>query len=640
MADIGTSPTQRATEPKPAADGERLEAGVRAGEYEIVRFLGAGAMGEVYEVRHPEIGKRAALKVLKSSLSQSAEAEARFRREARVVNTIEHPNVIDVFAFDRLPDGRRYLLMDLVDGKTLRERIVDGPLDVATALDILEQIADALDAAHAKGVVHRDLKPDNVMLAGTKVFVLDFGIAKLLSTAESPQSMLTGQGAWIGTPGYMAPEQWSADGAGPASDRYALAVMAYELLSGKLPFQAPSLPQMMEAHFRAAIPSLVSRNRFDPVLAKGMAKDPDKRYASAKDFVAALRAASGGKLSRSVGGPRRLWLPAVVAAGALGLAVTGVLFARHKPERDADAPRAAGDFIDFQVRSIPPRATVMRGDRMLGTTPYSFDAHPGEQLQLSIKKPGYATEQKTVVPSEQAKTLDVVLVQVNGFEGTWVLPDGQIRAFQRSSDEHVDVFKLTALDARKEFYRKFLLEDDPAGIKFSSTETVIDQRAPAEPSCQVPVRVEYVYDPKADTLTVRPESVDTGFQDGRCVVESRELVQPIALVRADRSGEVRTSHAPVGIPIDQPRLNVSDADRKRQLLLEEKLKGQKAPPAPPSRKKQIRANVDKPVPPVASKQIPPPQKDPVQANPPPQQQAQQNLGNAQGDSQVAPQVKK
>src|SRR5204862_3614422 len=118
-------------------------------------------------------------------------------------------------------------------------------------LDILDQIAGALDAAHARGVVHRDLKPDNVMIGkGGKVFVLDFGLAKLLSLDDSapPASMLTGQGTWLGTPGYMAPEQWSADGAGPASDRYSLGVMAFELLSGTLPFSAPTLPQMMEQH--------------------------------------------------------------------------------------------------------------------------------------------------------------------------------------------------------------------------------------------------------------------------------------------------------------------------------------------------------------------------------------------------------
>ena len=250
----------------------------------------------MYAGTHPVIGKRVAIKVLKRELSASAVAAVRFMREARAVNQVSHPNVIDVFAFGTLADGRLYLVMDLVEGRTLRERVQDGPLDADTALDVLAQIAAALDAAHARGVVHRDLKPDNVMLgdgAPPKVWVLDFGIAKLVAAGGTlaGNGTLTGQGTWLGTPGYMAPEQWSADGAGPASDRYALGVMAFELLAGKLPFQAPTLPQMMEQHFRAPVPALPARGAvaayaaFDPVLARAMAKDPDERFGSAGELV-------------------------------------------------------------------------------------------------------------------------------------------------------------------------------------------------------------------------------------------------------------------------------------------------------------------------------------------------------------------
>ncbi len=576
MADIALSPTQRATEPTAATDAARLAAGVTAGDYVVERFLGAGAMGEVYAGKHPEIGKRVAIKVLKPSLAASEEAAERFKREARIVNRIDHPHVIDVFAFGRLDDGRLYLVMDLVDGHTLRTAVADGPLDIPTTLDILDQIADALDAAHAKGVVHRDLKPDNVMITGTppprgdvppKVHVLDFGIAKLVDPVQpgwtskggpAPATLLTGQGAWIGTPGYMAPEQWSSEGAGPASDRYALGVMAFELLSGKLPFQAPTLPQMMEQHFRAPVPALstrgavATRSIFDPVLSRAMAKDPDKRYPTAKALVAALREAAGKK-HRLIVAPRRVWVPAAIGAGVLGVAVAGVLAVRGGPSPRAGATRSS-DLVQVEIRSNPPRATVMRGDTMFGTTPARLDVRAGEQLELTIKKPGYAPVQKSLAANEDTRAIDVVLVQVNGFEGTWVLPDGQLRAFTRSGDDHVDVFKLASLTSEKEFYRKFLLEDAPAGIKFASTETVIDERAPNEPSCQVPVRVEYEYDPQRDALEVRPENVETGFQNGRCVVHSRELVAAIPLVRADRTADTRLGHAPVGTPIDAPSL--------------------------------------------------------------------------------------
>jgi eukaryotic-like serine/threonine-protein kinase len=203
-----------------APPGERLAAGAVAGDYVVETFLGAGAMGEVYAGRHPVIGKRVAIKVLRRELAASPEAAERFIREARAVNQIDHPNVIDVFGFGRLADGRLYLAMDLVEGRSLRKAVQDQLLDLPATLDVLAQIASALDAAHARGVVHRDLKPDNVMIdeaTPPKVYVLDFGIAKLLTDGGTAPGTLTGQGAWLGTPGYMAPEQWSSDGAGPAS---------------------------------------------------------------------------------------------------------------------------------------------------------------------------------------------------------------------------------------------------------------------------------------------------------------------------------------------------------------------------------------------------------------------------------------
>src|SRR5574338_1116214 len=261
---LAHSPTLTATTPR--EDDARLVPGSRIGEYVIERFLGAGATGEVYAGRHPVIGKRVAIKVLRPDLAASPEAAERFIREARAANQIEHENVVDVFGFGRLEDGRLYLVMDLVEGKTLRAHLVDGPLELSVTLAILDPIAQALDAAHARGVVRRDLKPDNIVLTTAtppKVFVLDFGIAKLISTANASDAIdpatLTGRGTWLGTPGYMAPEQWSAEGAGPASDRYALGVIAFELLAGAPPFSASSVPAMMEQHFRAEVPTLAAR---------------------------------------------------------------------------------------------------------------------------------------------------------------------------------------------------------------------------------------------------------------------------------------------------------------------------------------------------------------------------------------------
>src|SRR5262249_12657876 len=177
-----------------------------------------------------------------------------------------HPNVVDVFATGRLDDGRLWLGMDFIDGEPLGKRLRErGPMTTGDMLAILRPVCEALAAAHAHRVVHRDLKADNIFLARPtsqgqpeRVYVLDFGIAKVLHDVAAEtgvQRSLTSEGSWIGTPAYMAPEQWTSEGAGPASDVYALGVVAYEMLAGQPPFSAPSLPAMMEQHFRAEPPS-------------------------------------------------------------------------------------------------------------------------------------------------------------------------------------------------------------------------------------------------------------------------------------------------------------------------------------------------------------------------------------------------
>jgi serine/threonine protein kinase len=219
-----------------------LSNGTNVGGYVIDGELGRGGMGVVYSAKHPVIGKRAAIKVLKPSLSNNPATVERFIQEARSVNAIGHPNIVDIFDFDKLPDGRRFLVMDLLEGESLRKRVKRGPLHVQEAAMVIDEIASALDAAHGKGFIHRDLKPDNVFLVANPgrfdVKLLDFGLAKLMpnSVMTNQRAYRTATGAQLGTPDYMSPEQLRGEkNIDHRTDIYALGVVAFEMITGKRP---------------------------------------------------------------------------------------------------------------------------------------------------------------------------------------------------------------------------------------------------------------------------------------------------------------------------------------------------------------------------------------------------------------------
>jgi tRNA A-37 threonylcarbamoyl transferase component Bud32 len=703
MADshIATGPTLAAGARRPQPEGaslpDRLDAGDAVGDYVVEHFLGAGAMGDVYAGRHPVIGKKVAIKVLKRELSSDKEAAERFTREARAVNQIDHANVIDVFNFGQLKDdGRLYLVMDLVDGKSLRRVLEDGPLPVDAALDILAKIADALDAAHARGVIHRDLKPDNVMLSSSEppqVYVLDFGIAKLFSAtatnAGNGNGTLTGKGVWLGTPGYMSPEQWSAEGAGPASDRYALGVMAYELLSGVLPFKATTLPQMMEQHFRSPVPALSQRGTatkppehhqtLDPVLARAMAKSPEERFPTAKALVEALRAASKGRaVEAPAKGKRSLAMPAVAGASVLGIAVVGVILMRpgndddDKPiERERPAAGALDEAtVRLEVITRPPHAKVSRDGQLLGESPVKVDVKPGQKMTLSITKAGYRAITDTVT-ADKALSLVKDLQPIQGFEGVWSMPDGKLRGFWRSG-EKIEVYRLETVTGDRELWRTCELVDAPAGadaMVFATTAEITDERAHhGEVGCSIPHRIEYKFDPAAETLEVRAEKVETARRNGSCIVVSRSPGDPIKLARADGShGDTRITQPPVGKPVNVKSDKETDAVPND--TLDNKLDGKtkaipldkstikkpapppiKAPPvnnAPAKPAPKTKADLGKPgndVDEEVQKKAPPKQAPSKQAVEPPIQKSQAPIPNApepqaqavpRGDSQQA-----
>ena len=298
--------------PAPAADPASLVGQLLADRYRIIAKLGEGAMGTVYLGEHLRMGRRDAIKVMRPDFAQDREAIARFTRGTRNVSAIRHPNVCTIYDFSDTPDGVRYLAMEYIEGATLKEVLDrEGRLPPERAVDIACQVAEALQAAHDVGVIHRDLKPGNIMLcrgprADSKetIKVVDFDISK--SAGDSEGEEVTRVGFVVGTPEYMSPEQLIGERLDGRSDLYSLAVVLFRMLTGRLPFRATNVQDMMverltgapvrldEALAGTAIPGIASLQR---ALDRALARKAVDRQATTAEFgreiAAALRDGSG-----------------------------------------------------------------------------------------------------------------------------------------------------------------------------------------------------------------------------------------------------------------------------------------------------------------------------------------------------------
>ena len=285
--------------------GDSLIGSVLSGKYRIDERLNEGGMGTVYRGTHVLMDKTVAIKVLRPSLAADEKIVARFSREARAASRISHPNALSVTDFGEDENGTVFLVMEYLSGRTLKKVIQEeGPLPLPRVVDITRQIADALNAAHQQGIIHRDLKSDNIMLldtmTGDHAKVLDFGIAKINEPDGNRDSgSLTAPNLVIGTPQYMSPEQCSQDSEiDSRSDIYSLGVILYEMLVGHVPFSAESPTMVMLKHLQEPVPSVLDERNdlpasIDRVIARAMAKLPANRYQNVAELIEDLTIASG-----------------------------------------------------------------------------------------------------------------------------------------------------------------------------------------------------------------------------------------------------------------------------------------------------------------------------------------------------------
>jgi eukaryotic-like serine/threonine-protein kinase len=333
---------------QPAIEGGALKTGTRLGVYEILAALGRGGMGEVYEARDTKLGRNVAIKVLPTIFMNEPQRLARFQREARMLASLNHPNIATIYGLEQY-ESVHYLIMELVRGETLAKRLGAGALSVHEVLDISVQCADALDAAHAQGVIHRDIKPANIIVTDRgRVKMLDFGLAKItpheVAASSSKTTALTVPGAAVGTVAYMSPEQVRGEELDSRTDLFSFGVVLYEMATGLQPFRGKSSGTIQEAILnRAPIPAgrlnPELSSKLEEIIGKALEKDRKLRYQHSSDLRADLqrlkrdtdwaRSVTPNEVIRADGTGRwRRRKTALAAAGiALALSALGTWFA-------------------------------------------------------------------------------------------------------------------------------------------------------------------------------------------------------------------------------------------------------------------------------------------------------------------------
>jgi serine/threonine-protein kinase len=422
-------------EPSLEADGK---VGTVLGSYRLVKLLGEGGMGRVYLAEHTRLGRRVALKLLRPEYAMNPSAVKRFFGEARSVNQINHEHIVEITDFIEDEGTEKYYIMELLNGSDLGDLQTAGVLSMERTLNIAKQVADALAAVHDAGIVHRDLKPDNIYLierAGQADWVklLDFGVAKLMDSDGNSLGQ-TKTGAIIGTPLYMSPEQVGGKPVDYRTDIYAFGVILYEMASGRKPFGAKNVGELVIKHLTEPPPDLLSLKGVPHQIPRDLAylihqcleKEAEKRPQSMREIHQRLSDMMEGKPSSAPrprparSGSRRGLVIGMVSLGVAGLlgAVGFVAFKNMgaepvaqatpapKPVARKKAPRPRK--IELTFDSVPPGAEVFKQgqDDPLGITPVTVKLEQGNDSRtFELRMPGYKTVKKSVSLKESTRLL-------------------------------------------------------------------------------------------------------------------------------------------------------------------------------------------------------------------------------------------
>jgi serine/threonine protein kinase len=408
-----------------------LTPGTRLGPYEILAAIGAGGMGEVWKARDTRLDRTVAIKVLPETLAADPQFRDRFDREARAISQLTHPHICTLFDVGE-QQGTAFLVMELLDGETLADRLTKGALPLDQALTIAIQIASALDTAHRAGITHRDLKPGNIMLTKAGAKLLDFGLAKTaapivagagLSMLPTTPPGLTAQGTILGTFQYMAPEQLEGQEADSRTDIFAFGAVVYEMLTGKKAFEGKSQASLIGAIMHADPLSLSTLQppispTLERIVRKCLAKDPGERWQSAKDLHDELKwIAEGGTAVAPVGARTRTPWP---ERAAWITAAAGVLIALFSFLRPVPVP-ATGDVVRLSI--LAPDKTLFTGQSYITVGVPQLAVSPdGRAIVFAAAAPG-------AKPTLWLRSLDAVtahsLPGTEGAESPFWSPDNR-----------------------------------------------------------------------------------------------------------------------------------------------------------------------------------------------------------------------